>query len=454
MHGLSPIHSRPLPHAVIAGVLAALYFSATSIAAAKTPLVVYHRNATAETEWFKRIAAEFEAMHPEIEIQLVSAPGGLGYSERLLLLYGSGQAPDVAFNTADKVGHIVMGLALDLTPFIERDRDQLDLDDFLPGSLEPWNFDGKQMSLPLMAVGSHLFVNVDHLEQAGLPRLPNTWETEAWTWDDLVEYGKKLRRVDSQGRVIQIAVDFGEMDTSPALTWLFGGDWFDAEAYRTGIPRRIYLNTPEAIAAYEAVLDLKFEHQIMPSPITEWGVSANVHRFIAGQMSMYAHGGYWANTVRSSSPSFRWVIAPIPKAVNRTWRTYNDPMFISSATQHPDEAWEFLKFATSRRGLELFAQIWGFPPARASAMLTWVRAISDALAMNEAEIMEQIADGMRFGRSWTDSIAYTHDIRTITTKHLLPMLDGKVSVPAALDAAEREINARLAEIATSQEAAE
>ena len=103
----------------------------------------------------------------------------------------------------------------------------------------------------------------------------DTWETEAWTWNDLIEYGKKLRRADSQGRVTQIAVDFGEMDTSPALTWLFGGDWFDAQAYRTGIPQRIYLNTAEAIAAYEAVLDLKFEHQIMPSPLTEWGVSAN-----------------------------------------------------------------------------------------------------------------------------------------------------------------------------------
>ena len=28
------------------------------------------------------------------------------------------------------------------------------------------------MSLPLMAVGSHLFVNIDHLEQAGLVCLP------------------------------------------------------------------------------------------------------------------------------------------------------------------------------------------------------------------------------------------------------------------------------------------
>ena len=56
---------------------------------------------------------------------------------------------------------------------------------------------------------------------------------------------------------------------------------------------------------------------------------------------MYAHGGYWANTVRSSSPSFRWGLAPIPKAVNRTWRTYNDLMFISSGTQHPQEAGNF-----------------------------------------------------------------------------------------------------------------
>jgi len=57
---------------VISGVLVVLFCCVTSVAAAKTPLVVYHRNATAETEWFKRIAAEFEAMHPDIEIQLVS----------------------------------------------------------------------------------------------------------------------------------------------------------------------------------------------------------------------------------------------------------------------------------------------------------------------------------------------------------------------------------------------
>ena len=48
----------------------------------------------------------------------------------------AGTPPDVFLGLADKLGFIVKGFALDITPYVERDRAELQINTFLPGVWE------------------------------------------------------------------------------------------------------------------------------------------------------------------------------------------------------------------------------------------------------------------------------------------------------------------------------
>jgi multiple sugar transport system substrate-binding protein len=144
--------------------------------------------------------AEFEAANPDIKINMV-----LYDATRLNTMLAAGDPPDITVGTGvGSANYNARGLATDLTPYLEAS-DVLTEDDLQPVN-DAWRWDGtKSGEGPLYGIvkdWSHdntLWYNTALFDAAGVPYLS---DTEAISYDELLEIAKKLTQVEGGTTVV------------------------------------------------------------------------------------------------------------------------------------------------------------------------------------------------------------------------------------------------------------
>src|SRR5690606_34780276 len=95
------------------------------------------------------------------------------------------------------------GFIYDIDPLVRRDADELDLDDFIPAQVAELQRDGKWWTLPYdFSIRSPIY-NTDLVDQYGLAR-----PDRSWNWDDLLEFGRRLTQIQSDGRPLSWGFDY------------------------------------------------------------------------------------------------------------------------------------------------------------------------------------------------------------------------------------------------------
>ena len=133
----------------------------------------------AEIATHQAVADAFMDEHPEIKIEILSAPWG-DYFTKVQTLWASGDAtqiPDVLFLTP-VLPYAAQGVLENLDPYIEKAG--YDLEDYWPSLLDLSSFDGSVYGFPRDSGLEVLYYNKDIFDEAGL-EYPN----DDWTWDDL-----------------------------------------------------------------------------------------------------------------------------------------------------------------------------------------------------------------------------------------------------------------------------
>ena len=421
----------------------------TASVGAKTTIKVYHRNETREVQWLKEIEIEFEEAHPDIDLDLIEGigGGGHGYAERLAVLWAGGSAPDVFYGSTDKAGYILNGWALDVSEYLKRDKKEMGLDDFFPGVFEASTRNGRNMGVPAIAMAQSIFYNKRLFAEAGLAPPPTDWNDPGWDWSDFVACCRKLTRFDEESRAIQAGV--GEVNVNDFL-WNHGGDRFPAEAYSTGIAEYMTLVNAANIEAYTRVQDL-YVHRGYSAAGPRSAVSG-WDGFWNGTVAM-DWSGWWKvrnylEVKAAGGMPFEWGIAPVPRVENRANTRWSDPWFIASITKHPDEAWEFVKYVTSRQGQISYARFVAFPPSRQSVLPAFLETIESASGMSRSEALTALSGALQHSRAAQDEIiGGTSVIQQILDEELQPMLQGERDVRQALEAAERRANIALRDLA-------
>lgn len=412
---------------------------------AKTTIQVYHRNETREIVWMQQVKEAFEALNPDIEVELIQGidGGGAGYAERLAVLWASGNPPDVFYGSTDKAGYILNQWAMDITDFLQRDQAEMEIHDFFPGVFDASTRDGRHFGVPAIAMGHAIFYNKELLAQAGLAPPSTDWDAPDWTWEDFSLYAEKLTRFGDDGSSIQAGVSgINNAD----LAWIFGGDWFPEEAYQTGIPEYTTLLQDETIAAYEELRILSVEK----------GVTANSPRSGVDNWSGFWNGlvgmewtGWWKmrnylEVTQDGGMTFDWGIAPMPLVNNRHNTRWSDPWFISSVSNHPQEAWRFVKFVTGVEGQISFAETVAFPPSRQSAFDTFIETVSDMSGMSPGELLTALSGALNHSRTAMDeTIGGSSVWSPIIDQEITPALQGDRDVRTSLEIAEQRIEAAL-----------
>lgn len=287
----------------------------------------------------REIRGEFERQHSGVRVQFEQIPGFGQYAPKLLMMHVSGSVPDVvALDASSAAVFINNGVVCDLAPFIARDP-EFHLADYFEKVVQIFRRDERVYSIPLDFTPMMLFFNRKLFDAAGVP-----YPQRGWTWNDFLHTAQMLTTPPDQPGAAPRQYGMHFMNVMPFwVLWLWtnGGDVLDTEGRRaTG-----HFDGPRSVEAVQFLADLMLKYHVAPT--IDEGKAAGVDLFRAGRAAMDVKGHWMMIDYRADGLEFG--VVELPTNTGRPSTViYAAGLSIMSKAQHPDLAWEYIKFMTSR----------------------------------------------------------------------------------------------------------
>lgn len=287
---------------------------------------------TAEVQ--KALARKFEEEHPNIKEEVTVLPSS-GFGQKMNTALGAGEGgPDLAFfwdpNWYPE--------AVDLRPYIERDN--FDTSMYIDGFWKTRALQGdKVVGLPLGVGASIVMYNKDMFDAAGV-----AYPTSDWTVYDYLDLVKQLKNEDMH-------VWGGDRPRRPfrALWFNFGAKPYSDDSMTV----EGYVNSDNMVDAYTWLWDL-VNTDATPTPADLDTLSSEgtgpIDLFLANRLAMATlNQGHMLNAIKSG---VRFGVVPEPGVPgnDRYCNAWSLTCSIWKGSEHPDEAWEFLKYWVGPEG--------------------------------------------------------------------------------------------------------
>lgn len=236
----------------------------------------------------------------DVQLELTSTSE---YWVKLPVAIAAGNGPDIYQMTRpDFESYAAAGRAMDLTEVIENSpllQEYLNALD--PVLVETYQFDGKQMAIPITVECSAIVYNKTLLDEAGID-LQAIQDT--WTWEDLQEIAEQLTVKDEDGETTQYGF-YVPADRLPEweMIWTAGYEIFD----ETG--ENFLMNDPGVAEALQPLAEM-YQAGISPS-IEVANISSGDDMFMSGKIAMIA-AGVWKVPTYSGITSFEWNSVELP----------------------------------------------------------------------------------------------------------------------------------------------
>ena len=283
----------------------------------------------------QEIADDFTAKNPNVEIT-VNVSDWDTYWDKLQTTLAAGNPPDVfAMDAPLYSDYQSRGVLLNLQSYVDSD---FDLSGYYPASLQCYQTADGYYGLPRDIQPSAMYFNKDMFDEAGV-----AYPDENWTWQDLIDAGQKLTKDrDGDGNIDQFAIwaDLWDMELLWAsLIWQNGGEILNEDYTQT------LLGEEGAMGAWQFIHDMIFKYEIMPTPSAaeQFG-----DPFESGNAAMTT-AGHWV-VPYYSNVDFNWDVAPLPMGKERVSIVNSVGFVVAKDSQHPDEAWAFLKHLVGEEG--------------------------------------------------------------------------------------------------------
>lgn len=367
---------------------------------------------------FNELLDEFMKENPDITVEYQEAPWGDDIETRLNTGFASGTAPDVINYSLASIGsRVPLGQYESLNAYVEGYEG---LDDYYESILEAGSVGNDLYGLGYVADARMLVYNTEMFEKAGLdPNAPPT------TWEELLDYHKKLTIKDENGNVIQTG--FGLATNGANLN-----QWLQIFAAQNGVQNlvdeatnEILFNTPEAIEAME------FLKQIYDIGLIPWTNGQNDQNPLmngTAAMSILNADTYAAANVGDLEGKLK--MAPAFSHKNQATFGGVHFMFMSSESAHKEEAWRLIEFLTSKDSMQKYCEIVGIAPLR-SSLEGWYKENGD----ENAEIVLQ---AISIGKG-SAKVAYSQTMFNIVDEAMERIFYGDATVEDALNEAAQEL---------------
>ena len=305
----------------------------------------------------EQIIAAFEADHPNIHVDAQVVPWG-NYWDKLQTAVAGGEAYDVFWmNGPNFPVYASKGVLMDIQKNVAADK--LDMTVYPESLVNLYSYDGDVYGLPKDFDTIALFYNKDLFDKAGV-----AYPDDTWTWDTFAEAAKNLT-VDGN--------------------WGFASTLEDQSGYWNFI----FQNDGQVIApdGSKVLIDepascdtIKFLYNFVssgesPDGATMASADPATQLFPGGRVAMIVAGSWMARTYADADANIG--VAPLPMGKQRATIIHGLSNVIWSGTQHPEEAWEFLKFLGSEQAGLILAQSGTVIPAYQGLQDAWVESIPD-----------------------------------------------------------------------------
>ncbi|MEM7537064.1 MAG: sugar ABC transporter substrate-binding protein [Chloroflexota bacterium] len=277
------------------------------------------------------VIAAFEEQNPNIKVEFENIGRSSEYYQKLQTTIAADLAPDVFYPAT----HIAYALAskgglLPVDDYIAADG--IDMAKYDQSILELYQSEGSQYCLPIDTAALVVFYNKEMFDEAGV-----AYPEAGWTWDDFLATAQALTAdVDGDGMTDQFGV---EVFTNywPMVVWTQTGHALYDDIRN---PTEFLGAEEDSVAAVQWLADLINVHGVMPSAEQRADIG---DMFAAGKAAMNVVG-HWRVPRYLANAEFAFDFAPLPEGAIAANRADGSCFAVSASSEHPDEAWEFVKF--------------------------------------------------------------------------------------------------------------
>ncbi|HPX96753.1 MAG TPA: sugar ABC transporter substrate-binding protein [Thermotogota bacterium] len=341
--------------------------------------------APSSEDYPKWASEEFMRLHPEVEVKYVVV-GNQEYSQKMAAAIATRTQPDFFKGPVWDSRWAQNGLLEPIDSYLSEE----DWKDFYQVVLDEGLIDGKRYIWPwnfgTNGMGTSMLLYTPDFDKAEID-----WRKivqEGWTMEEFVEICKKLTwDTDGNGEIDHYAISFGAKDLHNIINFLyaFGGRLSD-EGETT-----VTLNTPEAAAGLQFVLDLVNKYKVAPKGVEALGVYDVIGNFHSHRTSIGFGGPYEIGRITryilagTLKEMFYPVLAPFPHVEGK------DPVAHTSGSgfiifKQNDQAkremvFEFVKFLTNQQNLALLETL---------QYLTARESVNQKLYVNDPYMNKQV----------------------------------------------------------------
>lgn len=400
----------------------------STFALSQTKLVFWTAPNPQQEAFWKEVVAEYESLHPEIDIEWSTIPAAGSSEEAILTAIASGRAPDISTN-------IFSGFAAQLVEIDQlMELDKLDGFDELVetrkmGSIiEGWQINGKNYVIPIYSNPILMWWRSSLLKEAGFENPPRTY-------GEIYEFSKNFV-IPKERYSVQIIQGRNWWDR-----------WFDFITYYYAASEgKTYVDTSKGRATFNDKAGKEVAEFINTMFRNEWtAVDLGSNPFYIGAIAGGLRGPWEISFAQTQFPDIvsDIVISAPPVSDNypqdKPIYTFADAkgLVIFKTTKHPEEAWDFVKWVFSREDFDLkWLEYTKMPPAREDLLTN--ELFSDFWEQNPlaAEYAKYVPYAVP-----PATISTTVDVQDLMTFELVePLMYGTKDPQKALDDAVKAIN--------------
>jgi sn-glycerol 3-phosphate transport system substrate-binding protein len=325
----------------LGGVTVAVF---AALATAQTPVEIsfYYPVAVGGpiTKIIDGLAADFEKENPGIKVKPIYSGSYQDSIVKALTAVKSNDAPTLSvLLSTDMYTLIDEDAVIPFDSFIKTPDDQAWLKGFYPAFMENSQTGGNTWGIPFQRSTIVLYYNKELFKEAGLDS-----NKPPANWKEMAEYGQKLTKRDSAGKVTQWGV---QIPSSGFPYWLFQGLSTPNDAIlMNAAGTETYYDKPAVVEALQYWVDLTAKYKVQPEGIIEWGTTPK--DFFERKVAMI-----WTTTgnltnIRANA-KFDFGVAMLPASKRRGSPTGggNFYMFKQAKPDQQVAAFRFVKWVTS-----------------------------------------------------------------------------------------------------------
>jgi multiple sugar transport system substrate-binding protein len=246
--------------------------------------------------WPKRMIAEYEAMHPEVQIDFVQIPWA-EETNKYLLAANAGEAPDVYFRDGAAVNDLAhRGLLNPIDEYITPE----DRADWYPIAKDAVSSSGQLYGFPFYVSFNGIAINMDlvkerHAEHL-LPKAPNY---DDWNYAQFTELAKALTFTRKDGSKVNGYITHGIGSPHLYFMWMVmngSGGFYDKDHTKAQV------NTPYHLETWQFLTDLIYKYGVSPKNSSGISFDELWKMYINQQVGMMSGGMWMISSAEAQAP--------------------------------------------------------------------------------------------------------------------------------------------------------